>query len=463
MKSGSRARVLFAKLLVLGGALQLASIACWGGAAGMPILPPSNAVVIIDLPTTLRLVRAQNLDVQLAQARLQEALAQRTSAEEQFFPWVSPGVSFRRHDNHIQDVGGSIYDVHKQSYSPGGLFSAQLELGDATYKTLAAKQVAGAFGHAVTAQTQDASLAAAQRYYDLARSQALMTVLQEAVDLSREYQDQVQHAVEAGIAFKGDELRVQVQTERYAIELRQAVEQRQEASARLVEVLHLDGLISLQPRETDLVPLTLVDTNLSLNDLVQQALQSRPELKQTQQLLSAAREAKKGAVYGPWIPAIGGQAFIGGLGGGVGSSTGNFGETEEYYAGLGWRIGPGGLFDLGRIRSSRAQVEIARLASEKLRTQVIREVVETQARTRSLEDQISARQRNLITATDTLRLTRQRKEFGVGIVLEDIQAQQELTRARSDYVSTVADYCKTQFALKHSLGDSPNPAQAKGP
>ena len=446
----------------LGGALlaawitaNLASGAPSGAAVDAPSAPGTNAPLTLDLPTALRLAHAQNLDVQLAQARLQEAQAQQLSAQEQFLPWVSPGVSFRRHDNRIQDVGGSVYDVHKQSYSPGGLFSAQLELGEAAYKMLAARQVAGAFGHALTAQDHDAILAAAQGYFDLARAHALTAVLQNSVDLSRDYQEQVHHAVEAGIAFKGDELRVQVQTERYAIELRQAVEGRQVASARLAETLHLDGLPELQPQERDLVPITLVETNLTLSALVQQALQARPELKQTRQLVAAAQESKKGAVYGPWIPAIGGQAFVGGLGGGVGNSTGNFGETEDYYAGLGWRIGPGGLFDVGRIRASQARVQLARLTAEKLRDQIVREVVETQARTRSLFDQISTRQKNLATATDTLKLTRQRKEFGVGIVLEDIQAQQELTRARAEYITAVADYNKTQFALKRTLGDLP--------
>ena len=33
-------------------------------------------------------------------------------------------------------------------------------------------------------------------------------------------------------------------------------------------------------------------------------------------------------------------------------------------------------------------------------------------------------------AEETLRLTRHRKELGVGVVLEDIQAQQELLKAR---------------------------------
>jgi outer membrane protein TolC len=51
-----------------------------------------------------------------------------------------------------------------------------------------------------------------------------------------------------------------------------------------------------------------------------------------------------------------------------------------------------------------------------------------------------------------LRLTRERKVYGVGVVLEDIQAQQDLTRARSDYLKAVADYDKAEFELRRVTG-----------
>ena len=187
---------------------------------------------------------------------------------------------------------------------------------------------------------------------------------------------------------------------------------------------------------------------------MQQALGSRPELKQNQALVTAAREAKNGAVYGPLIPSLGAQAFAGGLGGGKNDSTGNFGGSEDYFVGIGWRIGPGGLFDSGRIHASRARLETARLSEEKVRDEITRQVVEGQTRVQSLLDQLGTTKQNLATASETLRLTRERKQFGVGVVLEDIQAQQELTRARSDYLNALAEFNKAQYFLLKALGRS---------
>src|SRR5206468_6084134 len=116
----------------------------------------------------------------------------------------------------------------------------------------------------------DSTLAAAQGYYDLAKARAIVDVVKEALKISQEYQKQLHDAVGAGIAFKGDELRIQTQTERYQIALRQALEQQRIAAARLAQTLHLDSAVELVPQDTDLVPLTLVATNAPLDWLVQQ-------------------------------------------------------------------------------------------------------------------------------------------------------------------------------------------------
>src|SRR6266568_2296020 len=81
--------------------------------------PQTSNTFIIDLPTALRLAGAQNLDIQIARQRLLEAKANYESTLWLFFPWLSPGVSYRRHDNLIQDVGGQVIDVHKESYTVG--------------------------------------------------------------------------------------------------------------------------------------------------------------------------------------------------------------------------------------------------------------------------------------------------------------------------------------------------------
>jgi outer membrane protein TolC len=42
--------------------------------------------------------------------------------------------------------------------------------------------------------------------------------------------------------------------------------------------------------------------------------------------------------------------------------------------------------------------------------------------------------------------------LGVGVVLEDIQAQQELLQGRSDVINVITELNQQQYALLHSVG-----------
>jgi len=106
------------------------------------------------------------------------------------------------------------------------------------------------------------------------------------------------------------------------------------------------------------------------------AASTRVGFKQGQALAEAARDNRNGTVYGPLIPSIGAQAFGGGLGGGRNGDTGSFGPLEDYAIGIGWRIGPGGLFDFSRQRAAKARLSSARIGTEKIRDEISRQVVE---------------------------------------------------------------------------------------
>jgi outer membrane protein TolC len=412
----------------------------------------TSAVHEIDLPTALRLAGAQNLDVQIARERLAEAKANHASALAQFFPWISPGITYRQHDDKLQDVQGNIIDVHKYSYSPGAALGVQVDIGDALYKSLAAKQLVKAADHGLEAQRQDTVLVAAQGYFELSFAQAAVGVAKESLKINADYEQQITHALDAGIAFKGDVLRVTVQKHRSELALRQAAEQQRVAAARLAQVLHLDPSVELVAIDPELAPLTLIETNAALDSLVKQSLTLRPELKETKALSSASREAKKGATYGPLIPAVGAQGFFGGLGGGRDGVRDTFGAQEDYAIGVSWRIGPGGLFDFTRTRATESRLRISELNLGKLHDEVTRQVVEAFTHWQSLNEQLGVAKKTLEVAEEGLQLAQQRKEFAVGIVLENIQAEQDLTRARLDYLRLVADFDRAQYALQKAIG-----------
>ena len=66
-------------------------------------------------------------------------------------------------------------------------------------------------------------------------------------------------------------------------------------------------------------------------------------------------------------------------------------------------------------------------------------------RLQSQADQISTARRGLAPADEALRLARQRQEFAVAVVLENILAEQDLTGARTDYLKAITEYNKAQL------------------
>ena len=76
------------------------------------------------------------------------------------------------------------------------------------------------------------------------------------------------------------------------------------------------------------------------------------------------------------------------------------------------------------------------------------------ARVQSLANQLVHASAALSAAEKTLTLARERKACAVGEVLENIQAEQDLTRARLDYLTVVTENNRAQFLLRRAVGES---------
>ncbi len=431
-------------------------------AASVARSQPEAQTYPIDLATTLRLAGANGVDIQIARERLEAARANATIATTQFLPWLSAGVNYRRHGGLIQDVVGNIVEADKDSYAAGAGLNLQVDVGDAIYKTLAARQARFATEQGLAVQRQQTLTRAAQAYFDLLVAQAIVAASVEAHRISRDYESQLHRAVDAGIALKGDELRVRVQTQRNQLALQQATEQRRILVARLAESLRLDPAVELVAQDLELAPLALVTATDAASALVSEAVSARPEIKEAHALVGVAEQTEKGAIYGPLIPTIVGQVFFGSLGGGKDGGPSTSGGSRDYLAAIGWRLGPGGLFDRGRIRSARARLGEAQWNVEKLKDGIARQVVEARTRVLSQQEQLETAKQALAAAEQGLELARGRKEFEVGVVLENILAEQDQTRARQDYVRAIGEYDKAQYELLRALGRLASDAPSEG-
>ena len=411
----------------------------------------------IDLATTLRLAGADNLSVRIAKEKLAEARADADVARERMFPWLTVGTAFRQHENNIQTVEGRIIDADKRSFSAGVGLNAQWDFGEVYYQKLAAQQRARAAEAALTTQRQTTVTDAALAYYELLRATATIQIATDALAISERHHEQIKASASAGVTFAGDVQRVATARARNETAVQQAREQARIAAARLAEILKLDPTTDLTPLSSELIPTTLISATSELGPLVARALAARPELTQADARLAAVREQHNGARHAPLIPVVSASATAGGLGGDTGlrSWSRGFDSSTDYGLGLSWRIGPGGLFDRSRVRSSEARLRRSELELEQTRDQIRRQVVEFHARAQSLSAQLASLRTAMDSAEKTAQLSRERRAQSVSGVLEDLIAEEELARARRDYVAAVASFDQSQHALLRALGGEP--------
>jgi outer membrane protein TolC len=410
-----------------------------------PLRPPGaeTGTFPVDLATVLRLAGANNLDIALVREKVHEAYGAERVAEGRFWPVLGPAAVFRRHEGLTQGTDGAFVDVDKQQTFAGGRAVLQWQVGEAIFAKLAAsRRFEGALG-ALEAAEQSTALEAAVAYYDLLRDTLRARVAEQAVGISEKLVGQLETSVSVGRSFKGDLLRSRVQRTSNRLAAARFGESSRLASIRLAAMLRLEPEIDLIPAEDRPLGLELVPADLPLDRALQEAMDQRPELREARAELEAARREHTAAVWGPAVPDL----MVDVAPGSLGPTPGKLRDTLDFSILLGWRIGPGGLFDPGRrevseARARRAEIQVARV-SQKISEQV--RSAWTQLRSR--REQMKLAEEAIRDAEEALDLNLKRQSTGVGLPLEVIQAEEALTRARLDHVAGVMDYNQAQLRL----------------
>jgi len=413
---------------------------------------PAGEVQPIDLPTALRLAGANNIDLALVREALVQAQAQNDAATWSFVPALNGGLGYVKHNGAIQDVSGNVIDAYKQLHSTVGGITSQVNLGDAIFQKLAASRLQNAAEYSVEAGRNITLQAAATAYFDLVSALANVEIARDAVSISGDYQHQLDRAVGIGLANKSDALRVSVQTQGYQVALRQAEEIARNASVKLANILHINPATRFQPTDKVVPQITLVPLETGLDALIGEAYDKRPELKASAAALEAADWQKTNSIYGPLIPTIGAQAMYGSINGGRLGVPSNSGGTQDYGVMFNWRVGQGGLFDFSRIDYAQSKLEQGKLNDARLHDDVGRQVVQAFEGAHSAFDQLQLTKKNIDLAQQSLQLSQGRKEFGVGAVLEVIEAQKDLIQARAAYLRSLTSYAENQYALAQAVG-----------
>jgi outer membrane protein TolC len=306
----------------------------------------------------------------------------------------------------------------------------------------------------VDTETEELIRLATERYYALLKAEASLAVMAEDIAISERYYQQLDNAVKVGTAFRADLLRVATQLARLRLLVRLGEEELQVCAARLAEILRLAPETELRAAKVDLTPVRLMKDE-QLTDLVARAQANRAEIKAVDAAaVGLAREEDRVRV-GPLFPTLQGGYAAGGFGGGRTGRTGNFGDQQDFFVGLGWKVGPGGMFDTTRNKIAETRRESVALQKSRTKASVGREVVEAVARSQSAHAQIQITDDAVAAAEEMTKLAGERQASQVGVVLEYVMARDELRQSRLARVRSVVDFNCAQQELQIAVGDAP--------
>ncbi|HTA47556.1 MAG TPA: TolC family protein [Bryobacteraceae bacterium] len=274
---------------------------------------------------------------------------------------------------------------------------------------------------------------------DAARVDAIQAELNLAQALYDRASDQKRAGTLAGI----DVLRADVE--------RQTEQQRLLAQKNQVEKdkLILGRVIGLpagqQFNMSDALPFAALTT--SLDDLLKQAYDHRPDFRAAQANVRAAEYAIEAARAEHYWPSVVVQADYGDIGKTLTASHGTYsilaGVRVPIYAG-------------GRTRTDIDQAEVMlrtkKNALEDLRGRIDYEVRNALLDLQSAADQVAVARTNVDLATQTL--TEARDRFAAGVVdnIEVVQAQQLLAAANENYIGSLSAHNGAKIALATAVG-----------
>jgi outer membrane protein TolC len=469
---------------LFGMALAHFTVARCAPAADQTELPPNlgtGAAVSLDQPTTidlssaLRLAGVRNLEIVVAQQRVEAAVAGQQFAAAQILPNLNLGSNYDAHTGELLTHTGALLSVNRSDLYVGAGTSAvgagtvqipglqyNLNVSETLFNYLVSRQITNQSRFERQAVDNNVLLAVAVAYAELlrttgARSLAILT-RNDAGEVAR----LTAANARAGQGRQADANRAATELAQREQAVAEAEARRAQASHRLCELLNLDPTTRLVPAESSVVPEPVVPTRIPLPELLATALLNRPELLARRAAIQAALLELRSAKLLPFSPTVlagfSDGAFGGGSGYAVGQGEPRFGNLDDrsdidvaiYWSLRNLGLGNKALIDAARARLSESQLEEL-VVLDGVRQEVAAAYVRTQARFAEIDVQAQA----VRLGTSAMREDLLRVRGLQGLPIELLDSLRQAAEARTDYLDAIVGFDEAEFQLYVALGAPP--------
>ena len=413
-------------------------------------LAQATAPDSLDLKAAIRYALDHNFAIRQARERIrqQDGVVIEVSARE--IPNVGASAAYQLNDRAIATSFPASDRTWQISLSASQVLYSGGGVGAAVRGSKLSREAAVLDLQAVI---NDAMLQVRTAFYGVLLAQEKVKVQESNLELLQQQLKTVSDRFEAGTVSSFEKLRAEVAVanakvplitarndHRLAIEaLRQALGLTNGATEPLRASLAVDGQLEYRPVSFDLVA------------AFSAAKANRPDLERLARLTQAREESVTGAKSArlPTVSAFGGWTLRKG-------PTNSFGDSSN-----GWLAGvqsQWAIFDgratAGRVAQAQSLLEQGKLAVSEAQLAVEVEVRRAFSQWQQAVELAEASQRVVEQASEAVRLANARYSAGTGTQLDVLQAQVELTTARTNQIQAFYTYNVAVAALRKAMGQA---------
>jgi outer membrane protein TolC len=408
---------------------------------------------VYELSDLIYLALSHNPDTRVAweQARAQAAAWAATRAN--YYPKLSTETDFE-YSRQLFPIGGGTARIKVAQITPTiQLTYTLLDFGRRRAESATAAEQLAAANFAFNRRIQDVVFGAERYFFSLAAARAAVDAARQNLELARTDDDAVAKRVDHGLATKPELLLSRQRVAQAEYDVANAELLVEDAQANLATALGLPANLRIRVAglEHEAIPAGLEG---QVDDLIQQAIQSRPDLAANVATVRAGKAQLEGA-RSEFMPEIDVSGFYGEQNWGYSFNnqphiTAN---TPEYSAllALKWNIFTG-FSRINRVREDEARERASQAQLEANEIAVIAEVWRTYYAFKSLRKRYEYAKALLSASDESYRSLIDTYRQGLSTIVELLSAERDLANARYTMIQATADLLTASAAVSYAVG-----------
>jgi len=426
-------------------------------------VPERLSAQTFSLDQAIDYALANNPDLQIAAERIGQAEAQLGVALSAFYPQVTARVGYQ-HSNNPAEVFGMIVSQrdfkssdftninnpgYRQNFRPEIIGKLSLFRGGQDYQNKKAAELGIDAAEFERSTVRNALIeAVTATYYAYLAALEAQKVAQDSISAITSELNQTKLQYEAGTVLKSDVLSLEVQSaEAQSAEIRAA----NGIEIAKTSIANLLGLSSFQAftvaPSSSLLPKPMLPA--SFNDLLDQAMSQRPEVKAAANQVEISLRKLK-SEQGAYLPKA--DAYV--SYGQNSQSPGFNSEKDNVTAGVSVEMDLfSGFNTQQRVRAAERKAAEARETERKTKLAIEQEVKTAFLNLKEALARLKVTEASVLSADEALRLVNEERRAEVVTVTRYIESEVARNKAQSNTIAAHYDALSAEAALKKAVGD----------